>query len=687
MAGHSVGELAAAALAGVLPALDAVDLAAVRGQAMSAACALTPTGMSAVMGGDVATVLSTLAELDLVGANVNGGGQIVAAGTADALAALAADPPAGTRVIALPVAGAFHTSYMASAEADRRRSRAGDQPGRPAAAVADQLRRFGDRRPRVRRTFLQLLVAQVTRPVRWDLCMPTLAHMGVTGVLELPPAGTLVGLVKRELKGVATLALKTPAGPGRRRRHSSPSTRECTGERAGPRPAINRPAGPPGTRISGLGHFRPDTVVTNDDLAQIMDTNDEWIRSRVGIAERRFAGEDDTVISMGARASAKAIAEAGISPTDIDTVIVATCTLESPVPHAATQIAGALGIHAPRLVRHQRGLRRILLRRRRRRPGDPGRAPPPTVLVVGSERLTAWTDPKDRANGDHLRRRRRGGSGQPAADEAEIGPVVWGSDETHIDAIRIEGRNGTLLPGGPDGLPLGHHEDRPGRDPGRARRPGSTWPTSTCWSPTRRTCGSSTPSPRRSSRPAPGRSCKVGRDIVTSGNTSSASIPLALDRMRAAGEVSSGRRRAVGGLRRRPDLRGPGVPVSPEPPARRRRLPLSRPRRAACGRTAPGTTPAASDPENGKSPPKGTTVSNEDIIAGLGEIVEEVAGVAAADVTVEKSFTDDLDIDSLSMVEIAVQAEDKFGVKIPDDELANLKTVGDAVAYIEANQA
>ena len=80
-------------------------------------------------------------------------------------------------------------------------------------------------------------------------------------------------------------------------------------------------------------------------------------------------------------------------------------------------------------------------------------------------------------------------------------------------------------------------------------------------------------------------------------------------------------------------------------------------------------------------------MSNEDIIAGLGEIVEEVAGVAAADVTVDKSFTDDLDIDSLSMVEIAVQAEDKFGVKLPDDELANLKTVGDAVDYIAANKA
>ena len=210
VAGHSVGEIAAAALAGVLPSLDAVDLAAVRGQAMGAACALTPTGMSAIMGGDVATVLGTLAELDLVGANVNGGGQIVAAGSTEALAALAADPPAGTRVIALPVAGAFHTSYMASAEttvADHIRSITPADPQRPLLTNSDGSVIGG---PGSGATFLQLLVAQVTRPVRWDLCMATLAHMGVTGVLELPPAGSLVGLIKRELKGVATLALKTP---------------------------------------------------------------------------------------------------------------------------------------------------------------------------------------------------------------------------------------------------------------------------------------------------------------------------------------------------------------------------------------------------------------------------------------------------------------------------------------------
>jgi [acyl-carrier-protein] S-malonyltransferase len=208
VAGHSVGELAAAAIAGVLSAADAVELTAVRGAAMSAACALTPTGMSATMGGDVDTVLAALAEHGLVGANVNGGGQIVAAGPLPALELLAANPPAGVRVIPLPVAGAFHTSYMASAQDALRRHVAdlqGTDPTRRLLTNSDgSVVTSGP-------AYLELLVAQVTRPVRWDSCMQTLKSLGVTGVLELPPAGTLVGLVKRDLKGVATMALKSPA--------------------------------------------------------------------------------------------------------------------------------------------------------------------------------------------------------------------------------------------------------------------------------------------------------------------------------------------------------------------------------------------------------------------------------------------------------------------------------------------
>jgi [acyl-carrier-protein] S-malonyltransferase len=208
IAGHSVGELAAAAIAGVLPPLDAVDLAAVRGTAMSAACALTPTGMSALMGGDTEAVLAALEELDLVGANVNGGGQIVAAGPIPALEQLAANPPSGVRVIPLPVAGAFHTSFMASAESVLREHLAGVKPADPRHPL---LSNSDGSVISAGSTYLGLLVAQVTRPVRWDLCMQTLRTLGVTGVLELPPAGTLVGLVKRDLKGVATMALKSPA--------------------------------------------------------------------------------------------------------------------------------------------------------------------------------------------------------------------------------------------------------------------------------------------------------------------------------------------------------------------------------------------------------------------------------------------------------------------------------------------
>lgn len=208
VAGHSVGELAAASIAGVLTALDAVELTAVRGAAMGAACALTPTGMSATMGGDVDTVLAALAELGLVGANVNGGGQIVAAGPLPALEQLAANPPTGVRVIPLPVAGAFHTSFMASAQEALQHHVTGltaADPTRPLLTNSDgSVVSSGP-------AYLKLLVAQVTRPVRWDSCMQTLRSLGVTGVLELPPAGTLVGLVKRDLKGVATMALKSPA--------------------------------------------------------------------------------------------------------------------------------------------------------------------------------------------------------------------------------------------------------------------------------------------------------------------------------------------------------------------------------------------------------------------------------------------------------------------------------------------
>jgi [acyl-carrier-protein] S-malonyltransferase len=207
VAGHSVGELAAAAIAGVFSADDAVALAAVRGREMAAACAVEPTGMAAVMGGDPEEIISWLAEFDLVGANINGAGQVVAAGTHTALDKLVAASRPGTKVIMLKVAGAFHTRHMAPAETALR-ARAGDivvdDPTFPLLSNADGTVVTSGVEE------LSRLIAQVTKPVRWDRCMATLAGLGVTATVELPPAGALSGLVKRELKGTATVPLKSP---------------------------------------------------------------------------------------------------------------------------------------------------------------------------------------------------------------------------------------------------------------------------------------------------------------------------------------------------------------------------------------------------------------------------------------------------------------------------------------------
>lgn len=207
VAGHSVGELAAAAIAGALSPDDAVALAAVRGKEMAAACAAEPTGMSAVMLGDEDEVLARLSELGVEPANRNGANQIVAAGPLSALEKLAAEPPAGAKVRALPVAGAFHTRFMA--------------PARDALASYVQRLTFSDpQRPLLSNAdgavvtsgqeLARRLVEQVTVPVRWDACVATLADMRVGASVELPPGKTLTGLVRRQLKGVATLPLTSP---------------------------------------------------------------------------------------------------------------------------------------------------------------------------------------------------------------------------------------------------------------------------------------------------------------------------------------------------------------------------------------------------------------------------------------------------------------------------------------------
>lgn len=207
VAGHSVGELTAAAGARAITAEQAMVLVRERGKAMAEASALRPTGMTAVLGGDREEVLATLERHGLTAANDNGPGQVVAAGTTEQLAALAADPPAKARLMPLSVAGAFHTSHMEPAVGhlaslarsvtthDPRTRVISNKDGQVIHSGTDVLRR---------------IVGQIANPVRWDLCMDTMLDLGVTGILEMPPAGTLTGIAKRNLKGVETFALKTP---------------------------------------------------------------------------------------------------------------------------------------------------------------------------------------------------------------------------------------------------------------------------------------------------------------------------------------------------------------------------------------------------------------------------------------------------------------------------------------------
>ncbi|MGW0205218.1 ACP S-malonyltransferase [Streptomyces sp. NPDC003233] len=208
VAGHSVGEITAAAFAGVLDDTAALGLVRKRGLAMADAAAVTETGMSALLGGDPETSVAHLEKLGLTPANINGAGQIVAAGTLEQLAALNDDKPEGVRkVVPLKVAGAFHTHHMAPAVETLAKAAAELNPGDP------RVRYVSNKDGRAVATgaeVLERLVGQVANPVRWDLCMETFKELGVTALIEVCPGGTLTGLAKRALPGVTTLALKTP---------------------------------------------------------------------------------------------------------------------------------------------------------------------------------------------------------------------------------------------------------------------------------------------------------------------------------------------------------------------------------------------------------------------------------------------------------------------------------------------
>ncbi|WP_326637680.1 ACP S-malonyltransferase [Nonomuraea fuscirosea] len=207
LAGHSVGEFAAAALAGVITPEQALGLVRDRAQAMAKAAAVTETGMTAVLGGVEEEVLAALDKHGLTPANINGAGQIVAGGTLEQLAAFKEEPPARARLIPLSVAGAFHTSHMAPAVESLREAAAGVVPADPAITL---LSNADGQAVAAGADFVQRLVKQVSSPVRWDACMETMAGLGVTRMIELLPGGTLTGLARRGLRGVQTVALKTP---------------------------------------------------------------------------------------------------------------------------------------------------------------------------------------------------------------------------------------------------------------------------------------------------------------------------------------------------------------------------------------------------------------------------------------------------------------------------------------------
>lgn len=208
ISGHSVGEITAAAVANVISNFDAMRLVNVRANAMASASALEPTGMSAVLGGEKEEVMAAISNLGLAAANDNGAGQIVAAGLLSNLALLLENPPSGSRVRPLAVAGAFHTRYMSSAQSSLSDIVRTISPADPLASIISNQDGFavvdGEE-------ILARIINQVANPVRWDLCMKSMQEMGVTGVIELAPAGTLVGLFKRATPEIESFAFKSPA--------------------------------------------------------------------------------------------------------------------------------------------------------------------------------------------------------------------------------------------------------------------------------------------------------------------------------------------------------------------------------------------------------------------------------------------------------------------------------------------
>ena len=291
-----------------------------------------------------------------------------------------------------------------------------------------------------------------------------------------------------------------------------------------------------GTKILGFGGYQPDKVVTNDDLSKIVDTSDEWIRARVGIQSRRFARDDETVADMAEAAGAKALAASGLEPSEVDLVIVATCSTESPMPNVAATVAHRLGIPAPGaydlnaacagfcygLANASDAIRAASAR---------------NVLVIGSEKMSAWVDPQDRstriifADGAGAAVVGPAGPGEPQG----IGPVVWGSAGDQADKITITGRNGAITQDGQAVFRWATTAMAPVALEA-CRRAGVTPADISAFVPHQANLRIIEAIARRLGIPRD----RVADDIIHAGNTSAASIPLALSRMAEQGRLQPG---------------------------------------------------------------------------------------------------------------------------------------------------
>ena len=291
-----------------------------------------------------------------------------------------------------------------------------------------------------------------------------------------------------------------------------------------------------GTKILGFGGYQPDKVVTNDDLAKVVDTNDEWIRTRVGIQSRRFARDDETVTDMAEAAGAKALAASGLEPSEVDLVIVATCSPESPMPNVAASVASRLGIPAPGAYDlnaacagfcYGIGAASDSVRAGSAR----------NVLVIGAEKMTSWIDPTDRstciifADGAGAAVVGPAGEGEPSG----IGPVVWGSAGDQAQKITIDGRNGSLKQDGQAVFRWATTAMAPVALEA-CRRAGVTPAEISAFVPHQANLRIIESIAKKLGIPRE----RVADDIITAGNTSSASIPLALSRMAEQGRLQPG---------------------------------------------------------------------------------------------------------------------------------------------------